>query len=535
MGSLNLLPIGINYEALLDEIKGTDLEDIINEIEDREAKKASTNFLDFTRYTMDDFRENWHHRFVAHKLDQFAKKEIKNLIICEPPRHTKSEMGSRRLPPYILGLFPDSKIISCSYGADLASMMNRDCQRIIDSRKYKKVFPDTFLNTSNVRTDAFGSYQRNSDIFEIVGHKGVYKCAGVGGAITGFGFDYGIIDDPVKNRAEAESETYQEKLWDWYSSTFRTRRQKNASTLIMATRWHKGDLIGRILELAENNPEADQFEVISLPALSEEPLAPYDERTGPDEALWEDEFSKENLLQTKATITLYDWLSLYQQRPSAISGNLISESNFKYCSMAGTGINRTLTLKDNNTDALNKVYLLSQCRIFQTCDPATSISKQADFFSLGTWAQTPNNELVLIDLLHEKMEKPKQIPLMRQQYQNWHPITQWIGSKGLGLPLFQDLRDNGLPVNKIEEESDKVSRFITACDKISVGTVYFLDDLPHKQKYKTQLLDFPNGDHDDMVDITSMAVHVVILRPFEIQQYQTSYVGTSFGASGLRV
>jgi len=467
--------------------------------EDKLCEAATTNILDYTRATMEDFRESWHHRKVASLLDEFVNKEIKRLIIDLPPRHTKSELVSRRLPSYILGRFPDAKIISCSYGADLASMMNRDVQKIMEEPRYHKIFPNTRLNTSNIRTVS-GTYLRNSDIFEVVGHKGVYKCAGVGGAITGYGLDYGIIDDPIKNREEAESPVYREKIWNWYQSTFRSRKQKNAAILITMTRWHEDDLAGRLLELAEKNPKADQWEVFSLPALTDdEPIAPYDERTGPGQALWQDEFSVDDLLSTKASLTVYEWLSLYQQRPSAASGNLVKKEQFKYCRIVGDLL-----------DMGDKQYTLSHCVIFQTCDPAASTKTSADFFTLGTWALTPNNELALIDLIHTRLEQPRQVELFEQQYIKWTPKTQYVGTRGLGIGLFQTLQDNGLPVGEIQEDIDKVSRFIPAATRIATGTVYFLDILNGLHDFEAELLGFPNGAHDDMVDIVSMASEVVI-------------------------
>lgn len=508
--------------------KGTYLENLLIE---QKIRAARGNLLDFTTFTKKNYNVNWHHELICQKLDEFIAGNIRRLVISVPPRNGKTELVSRRLPAYLFGKDPEAQIIACSYGADLAQHNNRDVQRIIDSKEYAAVFPDTYLNDSNVRTDAHGSYIRNSDTFEIVGHSGAYNCSGIGGAITGKGMNYGIVDDYHKNREEAESPTMRQKVWDWYQDVFATREEGEGSILVTATRWHKDDLIGRLLKKAKDDPDADQWEVITLPALSEEMLEPYDQRTGPDQPLWPWKFSYEWLKKKKANLTTYSWLSLYQQRPVALSGNLVSESSFKYCSLNG-GL---LTLKDNFNDALNKTYLLSQCRIFQTCDPAASEKKTADFFSLGTWAQTPFNEIALIDLVHERMEKPKQLPLMRQQYHNWHPMTQWVATKGLGISLFQDLRANGLPVNKIEEESDKVSRFITACNHISAGTVYFLDNLPHKAEYKEQLLDFPKGDHDDMVDVTSMAVYAAINYPYEIQQYETSYVGGSVATGGMRI
>jgi predicted phage terminase large subunit-like protein len=497
-----------------------------NEKEKRK-RAARNNILDYTRYTMDDFRESWHHRKVASILDEFVNKEIPRLILDLPPRHTKSEFVSRRLPSYILGKYPDAKIIACSYGADLASMMNRDVQKIMDEDSYHEVFPNTLLNTSNVRTDAHGSYLRNSEIFEIVGRKGVYKCAGVGGAITGYGMDYGIIDDPIKNRAEAESPTYREMIWNWYMSTFRSRKQKNACILITMTRWHEDDLVGRLLDLADKNPRADQWEVFSLPAITDdEPISEYDERTGPGQALWPDEFPVDDLLSTKASLTTYEWLSLYQQRPSAAAGNLVKKEHFKYCTLE----NGVLSMGDN------KKFLLSQCKTFQTCDPAASEKKTANDFVLGTWVQTPQNDLALIDILKTNLETPKHVPLFKQQYLKHRPQQQWIETDGIGRATFQLLRGEGLPIAELKTSGhDKLIRFIPAATRITAGSVYFLAGAPWLHDYETELLGFPNTKQNGQVDVTSYACQIVIEHPFGEQAYETDYTGTSFSSGGMRI
>lgn len=489
-------------------------------------RKARSNILDFTRFTMPEFRVSWHHKLVASKLDQFVKGDIKRLIISMPPRHTKSEFVSRRLPAYIFGLNPDAKIISCSYSADLASAMNRDVQRIIDSPEYKELFPDTRLSSANVRTTAHESYLRNNDIFEIVGHKGIYKCAGVGGSITGYGFDYGIIDDPTKNREEAESETYRKKVKEWYMSTFRTRKQKGAAILITMTRWHEDDLVGWVLDLAEKNSKADQWEVLSLPALSEETLSPYDLRTGPDQALWPDEFPEVDLLSTKESLTTYEWLSLYQQRPSAAAGNLVKKEHFKYCTLE----NGVLSLSEN------KKFILSQCKIFQTCDPAASERSTANDFVLATWAQTPQNDLALLDILKTHLETPSHVPLFEQQFTKFNPVQQWIETDGIGRATYQLLRDKGLPIAELKTGGrDKLIRFIPAATRIAAGDVYFLAGAPWLNEYETELLGFPNTKQNGQVDVTSYACQVVIEHPFEAQAYETSYIGTSYSSGSMRI
>jgi len=478
-------------------------------------RKARSNLLDFTRFTMPEYRVNWHHELICKKLDEFITGKNKRLIIAAPPRHGKTEAVSRRFPAFLLGINPNCRIIACSYGSDLASLINRDIQRIIESPEYAELFPETTLNTSNIRTVS-GTYLRNSDIFEIVNHKGVYRSAGVGGSITGMGGDVLIVDDPFRSRADAESPTIRQKVFDWYSSTFRTRRQKDASILVIATRWHEHDLSGKLLELSKTDPNADQWEIINLPAISEDEIEPYDLRTAPGQALWSSEFPLDDLMSTKASLTVYEWLSLYQQRPSAISGNLVKKEQFKYCTLS----NGILSLEEN------KIHLLSQCRIFQTCDPAASTKTTADYFTLGTWAQTPQNDLALLDLIHTRLEQPRQVELFEQQYKNWRPRTQWVGTKGLGIGLFQTLKDKGLPVDKIEEDVDKVSRFIPAATRISTGTVYFLDNLPGKNDFEAELLGFPNAAHDDYVDIVSMAVEVIIEKPFGGKAPRTPYTQT---------
>lgn len=260
-------------------------------------------------------------------LDKFVAGDIKRLMVFMPPRHGKSELVSRRLPAYILGQNPDAQIIACSYSADLAQRMNRDTQRIIDDQHYMELFPNTQLFGANVRTVAQGTYLRNSDIFEVAGHRGTYRSAGVGGGITGMGFDFGIIDDPVKNRAEAESKTYRAALWEWYASTFYTRQEKDAAILVTCTRWHQDDLAGRLLEYAQSE-DGDQWEVIDFPAIKEDDHDPHDIRDI-GAALWAEKYGEQRLAKIKGVIGSYQWASLYQQRPSPAEGGMFKRSWFE--------------------------------------------------------------------------------------------------------------------------------------------------------------------------------------------------------------
>lgn len=276
--------------------------------------KARSIFQKFVTFTKADYVMNWHHAVLCSYLQKFINGDIKKLMVSMPPQHGKSELTSRRLPAYLLGINPKFKIIGCSYSADLSKAFNRDVQRIIDSDEYKLVFEDTRLNSSNVKTSSKGSYLRNADLFEIVKHRGFYKSVGVGGSLTGTPADIGIIDDPIKDKAEAESPTFRRRVWDWYTNVFLTRMHNDSQQLITLTRWHKDDLAGRIL--ARMNKKND-WTVLSLPALKERPTIKEDRRQI-GEALWPEKHSLERILEIKES-SPQTFAALYQQSPEISS------------------------------------------------------------------------------------------------------------------------------------------------------------------------------------------------------------------------
>jgi hypothetical protein len=282
------------------------------------AAIASKSFKDFVKYTKDDYVFNWHHLLLIDYLQRFAKGEIKKLMVFMPPQHGKSELTSRRLPAFILGLNPKAKIIGCSYSADLATSFNRDVQRIIDDEKYHAIFPDTYLNSSNVRTAAKGNFLRNSDLFEIVNHRGFYKSVGVGGSLTGTPADIGIIDDPVKDAVEAESATYRARVWDWFTQVFMTRLHNDSQIIVTQTRWNLDDLSGRILKHLNHD---NSWTILSLPAICEGYVNENDPREI-GEALWGDKHSLKRLNEIKGA-NPRAFHALYQQDPKPFEGGLV--------------------------------------------------------------------------------------------------------------------------------------------------------------------------------------------------------------------
>lgn len=290
------------------------------------AELAKRHFKDFIEYTKPDYQFNWHHVFICNKLEEFARGEIKKLMLFVPPQHGKSEIATRRFPAYKLGTDPTTKIVVCSYSATLAASFNRDIQRVIDDEKYHDVFPDTLLNESNVSTSAKGSYLRNSEIFEIVGHRGFVKTVGVGGSLTGTPVDVGIIDDPFKDREEAMSIRIRDKVYSWYTDVFCTRLHNHSQQLIIMTRWDQDDLAGRILK------EQNDWEVISFPAIKEKETIHDPRKIG--EALWPEKHSLERLLEIKKNNS-FTFNSLYQQDPKPSTESLIFPTWSEFDKMPG--------------------------------------------------------------------------------------------------------------------------------------------------------------------------------------------------------
>ena len=228
---------------------------LLQELHRRQAGKKLSKFI---TYCKDDYDLQWYQKLVCDKLDALLDGTLgkDKLMIFIPPQHGKSEISSRQLPAYALGKNPDLKIALGSYAASLSSKFCQDCQSIIDSDKYKKVFQDTVIGDESTK---------RQDYFEITNKDGYYKSVGIGGGLTGFTVDIGIVDDPFKDRAEARSKVIRERAWSWYEDVFSTRLHNKSKQVLLFTRWHEDDIAGRLLAR-----EADEWEVIALSALKEE-------------------------------------------------------------------------------------------------------------------------------------------------------------------------------------------------------------------------------------------------------------------------
>lgn len=474
---------------------------------DRELARRS--LFDFTLYTYPGYLLNWHHGLICEHLDRFVTLPDQRLMIFAQPRSGKSELVSRRLPAYILGRNPDAGVIAASYGADLARRMNRDVQRIIDTAEYRRLFPGTQLWGKNVRSVADGSYLRNSDLFEVVGQKGFYMGVGVGGALTGMGGQYLLIDDPVKNRKEANSATYRQAVWEWYTSTFYTRLAPGGSILLIVTRWHEDDLAGRLLAAAATEPDADQWTVISLPAVAEEPVAAYDPRR-PGQVLWPTRWDADEMRRKRAVVGERDWASLYQQRPAPDEGEIFKRHHWRYWQPKGANLPPVaVTMADGSVIEVKAVELPERFDdMVQSWDLAFKDTANSDFVAGQVLGRLGANKYML-DYLCERLGITATMDAIRAWGVKWPRATaKLIEDKANGPAVVQMLRGEVAGLIAVEPEGGKVSRAYAAQPEVESGNVY----LPHPKlapwvvKFVENAAAFPNAAHDDDIDAFTQAI-----------------------------
>lgn len=454
-------------------------------------QSASTDFSCFLGYINPKYRLEWFHRVVAEHCQLLYEGKIKNLMVFLPPQHGKSEIISRNFPAWVLGKDPDMKIVGSSYTIDLASQFSRSIQRAIDSKEYQAIFPDTYLNGSNVRTDTKG-YLRNVDIFETVGHRGFYKAVGVGGGLTGTPVDIAIIDDPVKDAAEAYSLTYRQKVWDWYNTVLTTRLHNESKQLFIMTRWHEDDLAGRILK-----SEPGEWKVLVIPAICEvENDGGLSKRLIGD-PLWPERHSLTKLLKQKAR-SPRDFSALYQQRPTIEGGNIVKRDWFRIISETefralrfrepvhfylDTAFNKKKKGQDNDPSGI-----LAACRI--------------------------GNNIYLIDAMTVYKEMPDLLRFI-PEYINAHGGNSesilHVEPKANGISVVHMLKEiTTLNVKETPSPKDeKEVRLRVVSPRVECGRVYLVQG-SWNEDFLDQVCAFPAAPHDEFVDILGYAINDLI-------------------------
>lgn len=460
-------------------------EQATHELKRRASRQSLSAFITFTKK---DYLLGWVHKEICDKLDKFLEdvqnKKSPRLIICMPPRSGKSEIVSRRFPAYAFGRNPELQIIATSYSSDLSQRFNRDVQRIIDEEAYFEVFPETTLAGKKANAETRGSYIRTSDLFEIVGHTGVYRSAGVGGGITGQGADILLIDDPLKDRAEANSATIRQSIWDWYTSTAYTRLSPGGGVIVMCTRWHLDDLIGRLIENM-NTGAGDTFTVINYPAIAE-----FDEEhRKKGEALHPERYDLTQLLKTQKTIGSKDWNALYQQHPVPDGGAIFKDEWFKFWTPT------SLPPKFDTT-------LISWDMTFKD-------SKNADYVVGQVWGKK-SGCYYLLDQVRGQWDFVKTREMFLQLSAKYpKALRKLVEDKANGSAIISELKKTISGIIPITPRESKESRANAVTPFFEAGNVYFPDKtvFPWVDSLIAEFLSFPAGSHDDCVDSTTQALN----------------------------
>lgn len=454
-------------------------------IQEIRLAKARKGLSYFTLHTKPDYLLGWVHKEICDELDRFlqdvADKKSPRLIITMPPRSGKSELVSRRFPAFALGRNPELQIIATSYSSDLSQRFNRDVQRVIDDEKYFDLFPNTRLSKSRVRTDSRGSYIRTSDLFEIVGHAGAYRSCGVGGGITGQGADILIIDDPIKDRAQAGSKTIRDSIWDWYTSTAYTRLSPGGGVIVMATRWHTDDLIGRLIQ---RMGEGDTFRIVNYPAIAE-----HDElHRKAGEALHPERYPLSTLLQIKKTIGSRDWEALYQQHPVPDGGALFKLEWFRRWTASNLPPEFDHTL--------------------MSWDMTFKDSKNSDYVVGQVWGKKGPN-FYLLDQVRGQWDFVKTKEMVRVLAQKWpRVVRKLVEDKANGSAVISELKSTVSGFVPITPTESKEARASSVTPYFEAGNVFIPEDTeaPWVPHYVSELLEFPAGSHDDQCFVAGTKV-----------------------------
>jgi hypothetical protein len=448
---------------------------------------AQNDLISFSQILDARYTPNWHHEVIAQKLEAARQRveQGKNarLILELPPRHGKSEEATIKFPAQTLGIHPEWPMIVASYSAELAEDFGLKTRDTLNHEHYQAIF-NTKLRQD---TQARGRW--------LTEQGGGYTATGVGGAITGRGFKIGIIDDPFKNREEADSEVIREKVWNWYTSTFYTRQEGVSAIIVICTRWHLDDLVGRLLrqqeELKAANLPCDEWERVRFPAIAE-----YDEEyRKKGDPLWPQKFNPEALEKIKNAIGIYDWSSLYQQNPISSEYQEFKESYFKQRSWQE--IERLKT------------------RRFITIDTAVSKAAAADFTGIvRNFVDKENNwnlkayrmkidprELIetIFTLYHQ--DKPEKIGIEKTIYlQALKPF----------LDEEQRKRNTFLPIIELDHnQTHKETRIRGLLPRYQSGSVFHITG--ECKDLAEELLTFPKAIHDDVMD--SLAYQLQIAEP----------------------
>ncbi len=430
--------------------------------------QSKSAFQRWLKATTSGLKWNWRHqRLLYEKLHLITTGKCRRLMIFMPPRHAKSETVTIRYLAWRLECDPTLNIILGSYNQKLANRFSRRIRRIVEERV------------------TLAKDHKAVDEWETTAGGGV-RAVGVGAGITGFGGSLIVIDDPVKNRAEAESLTRRDNAWEWFNDDILTRLEPRSAVIVIQTRWHEDDLSGRIIERLKKDGEA--WEIVSLPALAEA-----DDQLGraEGEALWPQRFDEKYLDDMRRQLGTYSFSALYQQKPVPKDGGTFKRRWFdgKIIDRAPAG--------------------LRWCRGY---DLAVSTKTSADYTASFRCAQDRAGTLYIADGFRQRIEFPEQRKYIVERIKTETDTSHGIEAALHGLAFVQELRRDRQLVNRafqaVKVDNDKFTRALGWANRAEEGKVYLVRGA-WIDEFLDEVCVFPGGAHDDQVDAVSLAVQMM--------------------------
>lgn len=435
-----------------------------------------------------------YHRALANALEAVERGDIPKLIICMPPRHGKSEMASKAFPAWFVGRDPYRHVMVASYNQPFADEFGKKVRDIMQSETFTSVFPNCVLKKGSMSVDRLQT--ENGGVLAFVGR---------GGSITGRGADLFIIDDPLKNSKEADSELIRNELWEWFTSDVSTRKMHdNAPMIIIMTRWHEDDIVGRITD--ETNPhynedEAKTWKIINIPALCEDEDLDVEKQLGRKngEPLWPftwkvingvktrvAKFTREGLLSEQRK-NPRKFLALYQQRPTALDGDLFKDDMFVTYTSRGE--------------------IPKRLRIYAASDHAVAEKQNNDYTVIIIIGVDEHDQIWVLDMWRERKAADKVVEKMIDYMAKWKPII-WYAErehvvKTIGPFLKKRMRERKVHCyikDMSAHTSDKVGKAQPLIGRMAMRMVLFPKFMPWFETLRAEFLKFPRARHDDMVD-----------------------------------
>lgn len=469
----------------------------------RTLLQKGKHILDTIQHIAPWFQIEEVHCAIAEKLQEVIDGIIDRLMMFIAPRTGKSQMASVFLPATYIGHFPSNQIMQVGHSATISEGFGREARNILTTQEYQEIYPEARLSKDSRSVSAWATTKN-----------GKYSTAGVDTGIAGKGWALGILDD-LLNEKTAISPTAKEQVWNWYGPGFYSRQMprdyitgKGSAIVNIQTRWATDDLAGRLLAQSIINPEADKWEILSIPAILDEASAALLTRISHDpryrkylvgdpitfvagDSYCPRRFPLKDLLRTKANMSPRAWSALYLQNPIPEEGGLLRSDWWK-------------PWKDSQP-------LPEMTYIFQSYDVASETAKNNDFTARTTWGcfkRSSDGRMCLMVLEYRlfKLDFPDLLADALASYKEYHPDRIVVEKASSGIPLYQEFRKRGIPVSPIKPQGSKYSRADAATIPLSQGVVYY----PNREWAKKLIsvcAAFPAGDEDDTVDSTTQALN----------------------------